>query len=109
MQLWGRLLTCAPIGNRRRLRGLTTRAQDVILPDNQTDNRHAGGAIATPKIPISSALSRSAISKLLLPLTELAPAKAPALLGASIPPRHEVPRTPDSGNRAAGRDPAPMR
>ena len=32
--LWGRLLTCAPIGNRRNERGLATRAQDGILPHN---------------------------------------------------------------------------
>src|SRR5579864_3851284 len=36
-RLWGRLVTCAPIGNRRKLRGLPTRAQDAILPHNQTD------------------------------------------------------------------------
>ena len=28
--MWGRLLTCAPIGNRRKLRGLPARAQDGI-------------------------------------------------------------------------------
>jgi hypothetical protein len=33
-ELWGRLETCAPIANRRKLRGLTTRAQDGILPHN---------------------------------------------------------------------------
>jgi hypothetical protein len=26
------LITCALIGNRRKVRGLTTRAQDIILP-----------------------------------------------------------------------------
>jgi hypothetical protein len=30
--MWGRLETCAPIGNRRKLRGLTTHAQEAILP-----------------------------------------------------------------------------
>jgi hypothetical protein len=36
--VWGRLLTlltCAPIANRRKQRGLATRAQDNILPHNQ--------------------------------------------------------------------------
>jgi hypothetical protein len=32
-----RLVTCAPIGNRRKLRALTTRAQDAILPHKRTD------------------------------------------------------------------------
>ncbi len=42
-EVWGRLVTlvtCAPIANRRRPRGLSTvinRAQDAILPHNQTD------------------------------------------------------------------------
>ncbi len=35
--VWGRLATCAPIANRRKLRGLPTRAQDSILPHHQTD------------------------------------------------------------------------
>jgi hypothetical protein len=30
--MWGRLLTCAPIANRRKPGGLATRAQDDILP-----------------------------------------------------------------------------
>jgi hypothetical protein len=30
--MWGRLLICAPIANRRKRRGLATRAQDGILP-----------------------------------------------------------------------------
>jgi hypothetical protein len=32
--VWGRLLTCAPIVNRRKQRGLTTRAQDNILDNH---------------------------------------------------------------------------
>jgi hypothetical protein len=34
--MWGRLLTCAPIANRGKQRGLETRAQDGILPHNRT-------------------------------------------------------------------------
>jgi hypothetical protein len=30
--MWGRLETYAPIGNRRKPHGLTTLAQDAILP-----------------------------------------------------------------------------
>jgi hypothetical protein len=33
--MWGRLLTCAPIANRRKWRGLANRAQDDILPHYQ--------------------------------------------------------------------------
>jgi hypothetical protein len=36
-RVWGRLLTGAPICNGRNLRGLPTRAQDAMLPHNETD------------------------------------------------------------------------
>jgi hypothetical protein len=39
------LLTCAPIANPRKQRGLATRAQDNILPHNQTDPLPNGWAL----------------------------------------------------------------
>jgi hypothetical protein len=68
--VWGRLVTCAPIANRRKKRGLPTRAQDAILPHNQTDPLPAfrawretssiasGGSLHTLNIAFVQRLSR---------------------------------------------------